>query len=59
MNMCLGEPNQKLFDDLLRPLELDTLDKSMWNDKCDYLDLKKMSKFKSTKFQSSSSTAEY
>ena len=41
MTMCLVEPNQKLFDDLLRPLELDTLDKSMWNDKCNYIDLEK------------------
>ena len=39
--MCLGDRDQKLFDDLLWPLELDALDRSMWNDKCDYLDLKK------------------
>ena len=30
--------NQKLFDNLLRPLELDSIDRSIWNDKCDYLD---------------------
>ena len=28
-----------LFDNLGRPLDLTNLDQSLWNDKCDYLDL--------------------
>ena len=30
--------HHKLFDNLQRPLELDSLDRSLWSDKCDYID---------------------
>ena len=36
--MCLWRPDTQLFDNLPRPLELDTYDKSLWNDKCGYVD---------------------
>ena len=32
---------QKLFDDLMRLLELDNKDKVLWNDKCDYYQIEK------------------
>ena len=32
---------QKLFDDLMWPLELDNKDKALWNDKCDYYEIEK------------------
>ena len=31
--------NDKMFDDLMRPLELNNHDKVLWNDKCDYYEL--------------------
>ena len=39
--MCFSNEDVKLFDNLLWPLELGNLDKSLWNDKCDYVDLEK------------------
>ena len=37
--MCLSKFEQKSKDILERPLNLNSLDESLWNDKCDYLDL--------------------
>ena len=37
--MCLSKFEQKNKDILERPLNLNSLDESLWNDKCDYLDL--------------------
>ena len=35
--MCLGNSNQQiLFDNLERPLDFDSIDSSLWSDKCDY-----------------------
>ena len=36
--MCFIRTDKKLFDSLNRPLELNNVDKSLWSDKCDYLD---------------------
>ena len=33
-----------LYDNLERPLDLTTLDKSLWNDKCDYCESKELYK---------------
>ena len=37
--MCVHNVQHKLFDNLQRPLELNSLDRNLWNDKCDYADL--------------------
>ena len=34
--MCFSNIDITLFAGLKRPLEFDSYDKSMWNDKCDY-----------------------
>ena len=39
--MCFSKSDVKLYDNLMRPLELNTTDRSMWNDKCDYNDVDK------------------
>ena len=39
--MCVGNSDTKLYDELMRPLELNTLGKSLWNDRCDYIDMEK------------------
>ena len=31
--------NDKMFDDLMWPLEINNYDKVLWNDKCDYYEL--------------------
>ena len=36
--MNLNDIQHKLFDNLQRPSELDTLDWSLWSDKCNYID---------------------
>ena len=41
--MCLSKHETKLYDDLMQPLELDNMEKSLWNDKCDYVDRTKCS----------------
>ena len=41
----MSKENTQLYDSLMRPLELDNLDKSLWNDKCDYIDLEKCMNF--------------
>ena len=33
--------NTKLYDELMRPLELTNLDRSLWTDRCDYVDIQK------------------
>ena len=38
--MCLGNSNQHvLFDNLERPLDFDSIDSSLWSDKCDYYEI--------------------
>ena len=38
--MCLGNSSHPtLFDNLERPLDLHTIDSSLWNDKCDYYEI--------------------
>ena len=37
--MCFSKEDVKLYDDLMQPLQIGNIDKSLWNDKCDYLDL--------------------
>ena len=36
--MCFSKSNITLYDSLSRPLKLSTWDKSIWSDKCDYVD---------------------
>ena len=36
--MCFSNTDVTLYDSLSRPLELTTTDKSLWSDKCDYID---------------------
>ena len=39
--MCLGNSNHPtLFDNLARSLDLDSIDSSLWSDKCDYYEIK-------------------
>ena len=38
--MCCQRSDEKLFDNLCRPLEFESLDRSLWNDKCDYIDVR-------------------
>ena len=42
--MCVGNSDIKLYDELMRPLEWNTLDKSLWTDRCDYIDMEKCDK---------------
>ena len=37
--MCITTNKDEERDKLNRPLDLDELGESLWNDKCDYLDL--------------------
>ena len=37
--MCIRPNDTQLFDNLIQPLELNNRDKSLWNDRCDYVDL--------------------
>ena len=38
--MCLGNSNQHiLFDNLERPLDFDSIDSTLWSDKCDYYEI--------------------
>ena len=37
--MCFSKWDVKLFDNLNQPLELDNINRKLWNDKCDYIDL--------------------
>ena len=37
--MCITTNKDEQRDKLNKPLDLDELDESLWNDKCDYLDL--------------------
>ena len=37
--MCVGNSDIKPYDELLQPLEWNTLDKSLWNDRCNYIDM--------------------
>ena len=39
--MCCLSKFAKSHDELLRPLDNTFLDESLWNDKCDYIDLEK------------------
>ena len=41
--MCFTKDTAKLYDDLMQPLETESQDKSMWNDKCDYYNVDKCS----------------
>ena len=36
--MCFSKSATKIYDELERPLNLDSIDESLWNDKCDYID---------------------
>ena len=36
--MCFSKQDIKCYDDLVRLLELNNVDKSLWSDKCDYMD---------------------
>ena len=36
--MCISKCAIKTFDELERPLNLDSIDENLWNDKCDYID---------------------
>ena len=37
-SMCLSKLNNELYDNLSRPLNLEELSPTLWNDKCDYID---------------------
>ena len=37
--MCYSDSETKLFDSLSRPLENANVHESLWNDKCNYLDI--------------------
>ena len=37
--MCFSKQDVKLFDDLSWPLEINSINRSLWNDKCNYMDL--------------------
>ena len=37
--MPLPDTPHKLFDNLERPMELDSINRDLWNDKCDYIDV--------------------
>ena len=37
--MCFTNIDKKLMDNLDRPLEIDTLNRNLWNDKCDYMNV--------------------
>ena len=39
--MCHKDSCQQTTDALDRPIELDELDNTLWNDKCDYIDLER------------------
>ena len=39
--MCVGNSDIKLYDELMQPLEWNAMDKSLWTDRCDYIDLEK------------------
>ena len=41
--MCKNNHSQKLDDNLDRPILTDGLDQSLWNDKCDYIDIESCS----------------
>ena len=43
--MCFTKIHKQLFDNLRRPLEFETIDCSLWNDKCDYYELSKLTNF--------------
>ena len=43
--MCFTKVNKQLFDNLGRPLESVITDRSLWNDKCDYYELSKVTNF--------------
>ena len=36
--MCFSKSSVKLNDELKQPLNFDSIDESLWNDKCDYID---------------------
>ena len=36
--MCISKCATKTYDELERPLNLDSIDENLWNDKCDYID---------------------
>ena len=36
--MCFSKSTTKIYDELERPLNLDSINESLWNDKCDYID---------------------
>ena len=48
--MSFSKPENKLFDDLSQPLDLETLDKSLWNDKCDYYDVQECKNLNASNF---------
>ena len=37
--MCKYKISEKLHDDLMRPMNFDQTAESLWNDKCDYIDI--------------------
>ena len=37
--MCKTEKNKQTLDELSRPMLYDELDDTLWNDKCDYVDI--------------------
>ena len=43
--MCLQQSDLHLMDSLDRPLDLFNVSESLWNDKCDYLDIEKCKNF--------------
>ena len=36
--ICISKCATKTYDELERPLNLDSIDENLWNDKCDYID---------------------
>ena len=36
--MCFSKSSTKSNDELKRPLNFDSIDENLWNDKCDYID---------------------
>ena len=48
--MCWSKFEHKLYYGLMQPLEQNNLDKSLWNDKCDYTDITKCTNLNSNNY---------
>ena len=39
--MCVGNSDINLYNELMQPLEWNTLGRSLWTDRCHYIDMEK------------------